>query len=434
MSDPVVASGDRVGNYTIVSPLGTGGMGEVWLAKHAVLGHHVAIKLLKTAMSTDPVIAERFFEEARAATQIHDPGIVHVHDFGRHGENAYIVMEELVGESLATRLARLHVIAWPVAVRLVTQVALTMSVAHGHGIVHRDLKPDNLFVISDLAVLGGERIKILDFGVAKLLAEDTSLTSAGALIGTPLYMSPEQCRDAGTVDHRTDIYALGVVLFHLTCGRPPFVRGSSVELITAQLFDDPPLPSTLNATIPPALDVVISRCLAKRASDRYASMGELATALGEVAGTPVAVAPIGPRTSSPPLAFAATAHRNGEGTPTLATGPGQTAAIPPTPLRRWAPLAIVGGVAAAVVGGVLVTRDPDPGADPAPSRAPETAERDAMIVAPDTPPDVAVDAMRDAPPPSSRVDAAVEPRRNPSDARVRRVDAADDLYENRVSK
>jgi serine/threonine-protein kinase len=294
--------GQLVGTYRILSELGAGGMGTVWLAEHTLLGRRVAIKFLHASVSQNPEMVERFFAEARAATRIADPGIVVVHDFGWHTDRAaYLVMEHLAGESVAARLrsGRFSVVD---AVRVVQQAALAMAVAHGSGIIHRDLKPDNLFIVPDPAVSGGDRVKILDFGIAKLVGDDhgqPTRTHTGAIMGTPMYMSPEQCRGSGEVDHHTDIYALGCVLFHLMCGRAPFVAESPGEMIAAHLREPPVPPSALVAEIPAALDAIVLRCLAKDAGDRFATMTELARALGAAVGSHSVVATIPPILATP---------------------------------------------------------------------------------------------------------------------------------------
>ncbi|MEJ7596469.1 MAG: protein kinase [Kofleriaceae bacterium] len=283
----MVNAGDVLGTYRMLAPLGVGGMGEVWIADHVLLGHRVAIKILKPEFAERADIVERFFDEARAAAQIADVGVVQVHDFGWSAKScAYLVMELLVGESLAARLARICSMPSETAARLAQQIAMTMAIAHRRGIIHRDLKPDNIFLAEDPAVVGGERIKILDFGIAKLLGEHetTTRTRTGTILGTPRYMSPEQCRSSSTVDHRSDIYALGCVLFEMVCGRPPFRGDAPAELITAHLFEAPPTPSTLGG--PGALDAVIASCLAKAPGDRMSTMTEVARALAGVSGTP----------------------------------------------------------------------------------------------------------------------------------------------------
>jgi eukaryotic-like serine/threonine-protein kinase len=376
----MVSVGDMIGAYRVVAPLGTGGMGQVWVAEHALIGRRVAIKLLRPELSERTDVVERFFDEAKAAAQIEDPGIVQVHDFGRHDRSAYFVMEYLGGEVLSARLGRTPMLPVLVASRLIVQTAMTMAVAHGRGIVHRDLKPDNLFVVPDPAVIGGERVKVLDFGIAKLLVghDAATRTQTGAILGTPMYMSPEQCRSASSVDHRTDIYALGCVLFHMLCGRPPFVGESSGDLIAAHLVDQPVAPSSLAPSVPPGLDAVVARCLAKAPGDRFSSMSELARAavaftelsLEVPSITPVvtAAAPSADvRTPKPsnPIAFLTT----------LGTGAGEakTVSAPQSRLRRT--LAIVAAISiAAVVTIVIATRTGDDSVRVAPSFASPATE------------------------------------------------------------
>jgi serine/threonine protein kinase len=297
ITDAVPAtSGQLIGAYRLVSMLGTGGMGAVWLAEHTLLGRRVAIKFLHAEVSRDPANVERFFAEARAATRIADPGIIVVYDFGWHTDNgAYIVMELLGGESVAARL-RAGRFSVSDAVRVVQQSATAMAVAHGRGIIHRDLKPDNIFLIPDPSVTGGERIKILDFGIAKLVGDEhgtVTRTRTGAIMGTPTYMSPEQCRGVGDIDQRTDIYALGCVLFELLCGRLPFVGSTPGDMIASHLLEAPQPPSALSPAVPDTIDAIVLRCLAKDAKDRYATMTELAGALAAAMGEPGRVSAIG---------------------------------------------------------------------------------------------------------------------------------------------
>ncbi|MBC7975046.1 MAG: serine/threonine protein kinase, partial [Myxococcales bacterium] len=294
--------GQQVGTYRILSQLGAGGMGTVWLAEHTLLGRRVAIKFLHAGVSENPAIVDRFFAEARAATRIADPGIVVVYDFGWHiDRSAYIVMEHLGGESVAARL-RTGRFALSDAVRVVQQAAMAMAVAHSSGIIHRDLKPDNLFIVPDPAVLGGERIKILDFGIAKLVGDEhgnAARTHTGMIMGTPTYMSPEQCRGAGDVGHATDIYALGGLLFHLLCGRPPFVASTPGDMIAAHLREAPVPPSAFVPELSPAIDAIVMRCLQKAASDRFATMTELVRALGTAIGSHAPVPTIQPILAEP---------------------------------------------------------------------------------------------------------------------------------------
>jgi serine/threonine-protein kinase len=390
--------GEVIGSYRVVSLLGSGGMGAVWLAEHTLLGRRVAIKFLLPEVSRSPAIVDRFFAEARAATRIADPGIVVVYDFGWHtGGAAYIVMEHLAGESVQARLrhGRFAVVD---AVRVVQHAAMAMAVAHGAGIIHRDLKPDNLFLVPDPVVPGGERVKILDFGIAKLLGDEhgnPSRTRTGLIMGTPTYMSPEQCRGAPDVDHRTDIYALGCVLFHLLCGRLPFVASTPADMIAAHLRETPPLPSMFVPQIPITIDTIAMRCLAKQAGDRYASMTELARALAAAVGSlseipsiapvrarsrdsrPATPAPVlaspGPARAEPPLVARgadtvasmdghAPMYSQGSQPSTLASGVGES--MPPTPrggrlVAAVVAMVAVGAIIATIV--VAASRSTEPG-------------------------------------------------------------------------
>ena len=276
--------GTQVGAYRVLQQIGKGGMGTVWLAEHVMLGRRAAIKLLHPMYSARPDIVTRFFNEARAATAIADPGIVQIFDFGEHEGTAYIAMEVLDGEPLDRRLGRLVRLPLADALRIMRQVASTLGVAHASGIVHRDLKPENVFLVHDPEVAGGERAKILDFGIAKLTGDPNAQTNTSTLMGTPTYMSPEQCRGAGQVDRRSDVYSLGCMLFALVTGAPPFVAAGSGDVIAMHLREPAPAPSSRMFGLPPALDALVLRCLAKDPAQRFASGTELAAAIGELAG------------------------------------------------------------------------------------------------------------------------------------------------------
>jgi len=279
----VLPEGTIIGSYRVVDALGQGAMGAVYLVEHTLLGRKAAIKVLLPEVSANREIIERFFNEAKAVTQIADPGIVQVFDFGRDGGNAYIVMELLEGETLAARLARTRRLPVTDVVRLVWLLALSLQSAHGKGIVHRDLKPENIFIVTDPAVIGGARPKILDFGVAKLSRDEhRSVTRSGAVIGTPLYMSPEQCRGADDVDHRADIYALACVMMTMLTGKPPFDYNATGALIIAHVSESPPRASSRVSGIPAEIDRLLERALAKDPSDRFQTMAELARSLAEI--------------------------------------------------------------------------------------------------------------------------------------------------------
>jgi eukaryotic-like serine/threonine-protein kinase len=273
--------GTQVGAYRIVQQIGEGGMGSVWLAEHTMLGRRAAVKLLHPSFSSRQDIVQRFFNEARAATSISDPGIVQIFDFGHHTDGqAYIVMELLDGEPLDRRLQRQGKLAVNEAMRIMRQVASSLGAAHARGIIHRGLKPENIFMVRDPEVSGGERAKILDFGIAKLGEQSNVKTQTNALMGTPSYMSPEQCRGSGGLDARSDIYALGCVFFALVTGLPPFVAEGHGELIVMHITAPAPLLSSRAQHVPASLDALVAKCLEKDREQRYANGTELAKAIG----------------------------------------------------------------------------------------------------------------------------------------------------------
>jgi serine/threonine protein kinase len=277
--------GRTVGSYRIVEELGEGGMGEVYRAVHTTLGRKAAVKLLLEELSHNKEVVTRFFNEAKAATAIDHPGIVSVFDFGYAEDGrAFIIMEFLEGESLGARRRRGGPMPLDEVLTLGRQVAGALGAAHRQGIVHRDLKPDNIMIVLDPDVLGGQRAKILDFGIAKLLDQDRDKgpgleTKSGSIIGTPAYMSPEQCRGAGKIDARADIYALGCVLYALICGEPPFDGEGAGELIAAHISQPPPTPRSWVKDLPQAVEDVLLRLLAKKPEDRYQTMNEVVEAL-----------------------------------------------------------------------------------------------------------------------------------------------------------
>jgi serine/threonine protein kinase len=299
-----VREGDRIGGYRLLRQIGEGGMGVVWMATHGVLGRRAAIKILRPEYSTQHDTVTRFFNEACAAAALSDPGIIQVFDVGRHDGAAFIVMELLDGETLDARVKREGVLPVIPALRLCRQVAIAIGAAHERGIIHRDLKPENIFVVRDPEVAGAERAKVLDFGVAKLAANigRHHRTVTSVVVGTPRFMSPEQCRGAGPVDQRSDIYSLGCVLFTLMVGRPPFDTMATGVLIMQHMSDPPPRPSSLAPNVPAEVDALILRCLAKEPADRYASGTELADAIDALLAAPAVVnaplpAPVAPAIS-----------------------------------------------------------------------------------------------------------------------------------------
>ncbi|MBZ0120880.1 MAG: serine/threonine protein kinase, partial [Sandaracinaceae bacterium] len=264
------------GRYLIEDKLGEGGMGLVYKAKHVILGKRLAIKVLKASVSRDEQVIARFRREAQSASAIGSPHIIDISDFGTMPDGStYFVMEFLDGLSLTQAMERERPMRPERIVKWAKQVADALGAAHERGIVHRDLKPDNVYLVPQ----GNEKdfVKILDFGIAKVgSVADKKLTQAGQVFGTPHYMSPEQC--AGReVDHRTDIYALGVMLYEAACGQVPFDSDSLMGILTKHVYEQPIPPRELPPPIavPPGLEAVILRCLTKTAEQRYQSMREL---------------------------------------------------------------------------------------------------------------------------------------------------------------
>jgi eukaryotic-like serine/threonine-protein kinase len=270
--------GRQLGSYHILSLLGAGGMGEVYRARDLRLGREVAVKILPAAFSRDEDRLRRFQQEARATGQLNHPNIIAVHDVGAHDGSPYLVSELLEGQTLRQRIAGRRLPA-RLAIEYGTQMAQGLAAAHEKGIVHRDLKPENVFVTKD------GHVKILDFGLAKLIGEhagnDATVTGEGtqpgAVLGTPGYMSPEQARGF-TADYRTDIFSLGTLLYEMLTGQAPFRRGTAADTISAVLHDEPPEFSGA-VSVPPALDRIVLHCLEKDPGARFQSARDLAFAL-----------------------------------------------------------------------------------------------------------------------------------------------------------
>jgi eukaryotic-like serine/threonine-protein kinase len=279
-------AGTIMGSYRILDLLGEGGMGRVYVAEHIKLGRRVAVKMLRGEFAANPVAVSRFFAEARAVNRISHVNIVEITDFldKSSGHNCYI-MELLNGEDLGLRLLRAELMPIADSVEIGIQIASALSAVHAAGIIHRDLKPDNIFLIDR----NGSRnfVKLLDFGVAKLVEPagiSLHTTAAGQIIGTPEYMSPEQ--GAGqAVDLRTDIYALGIILYELVTGELPFKAKSFGELILKHMTVPPRRPSSvpkLPHVVPPALDDLIIDLLAKSPDDRPQTMAEVESRLHDI--------------------------------------------------------------------------------------------------------------------------------------------------------
>src|SRR5271170_3775216 len=281
-----LASGTKLGPYEIASPLGAGGMGEVYRARDSRLDRDVAIKVLPEAFARDAERLRRFETEARAIAALNHPNILSIHDIGTHEGAPYLVSECLEGQSLRQELSGG---ALPVrsAVEYGTEIAQGLAAAHDKGIIHRNLKPENIFVTRD------GRVKILDFGLAKLARPETSSdegvtleavpTSAGVVLGTVGYMSPEQVKGEAA-DARSDIFALGTILYEMLSGERAFRRDTSAETMTAILKEDPPELTTSGKLISPALERIVRRCLEKKPQQRFQSARDLAFNLEGISG------------------------------------------------------------------------------------------------------------------------------------------------------
>src|SRR6516165_4793564 len=275
-----LTAGTILGQYEIRSPLGAGGMGEVYRAHDSRLDRDIAIKVLPDYVTSDPDRLHRFEQEARATAALNHPNILAVHQMATNNGISYLVEELLEGETLRERLRR-GPIPLRKAIDYAVQIAHGLAAAHDRGIVHRDLKPENLFITKD------GRVKILDFGLAKLgAAKDasgqeatlTEQTNPGTVMGTAGYMSPEQVRGK-TVDHRTDIFAFGTILYEMVTGKQPFRKATSAETMAAILNEEPSSVSQLTPATPPGLERVVHRCLEKNPEQRFQSASDLAFAL-----------------------------------------------------------------------------------------------------------------------------------------------------------
>ena len=270
--------GQTISSYRITRKLGEGGFGAVYLGQHPEIESKVAIKVLRPQFVTDSAMVERFLDEARAVNRIGHRGVVRIHDTGRLPVvGVYLVMEYLDGESLLDRFRHKSPLAVEQTVRFIMQACTSLGACHRAGIVHRDLKPANMYVVADEDLPGGERVIILDFGIAKLAQEQEigRATATGALLGSPLYMSPEQCLDSKHVDHRSDIFSLGVVTYELLGGKCPYVADTLGQLVLKHSNEEPAPLRSLRADLPSPLEQAVSKALEHNPGDRYQNMEEL---------------------------------------------------------------------------------------------------------------------------------------------------------------
>ncbi|MES1207222.1 MAG: protein kinase [Pseudomonadota bacterium] len=283
----MISAGQQLGGYTILRRIGTGGMGEVFLAQHRRVARRAAIKALIPELSAKEAVLEHFFKEARNTSLIRHPGIIEILDCDVHEGQAFIIMEFLEGESLGTYLKRNGALDSDMAflLGLVAEVGGAVAAAHAAGIMHRDLKPENIYLHLAGPTDPTVSVKVLDFGIAKLSRDDggPSKTKSGVMLGSPTYMSPEQCRGVGRPDARSDIYSLGCVLYEALCGQPPFPAKGVGELIVAHLTEPPKAPVKLVPDVPPKLNSLLLKMLAKAPDDRPQTMNQVVETLRECA-------------------------------------------------------------------------------------------------------------------------------------------------------
>ena len=265
--DPLL--GKKLAHYQILAVLGQGGMGKVYRAKNIGLDKTCAIKILpKEFASQDPTTVERFLREARSSAKIEHPNVLPVYFVGKVEDSYFIEMQYVDGGTLQGMLKQQGRLDVREAARIVRDVAAGLSAAHEKGIVHRDIKPGNVMLTSKAHVF------IMDFGLAKLTEAAVTLTKQGMVLGTPLYMSPEQATGR-PLDHRTDIYSLGVMFFHMVTGAPPYMSSTAVEIVSQHIKSPVPDPTQLAPDVPPHLAAIIQRMMAKDPNERYPSCAEL---------------------------------------------------------------------------------------------------------------------------------------------------------------
>jgi serine/threonine protein kinase len=293
--------GSLIGPYRVTKKIGQGGMGAVYEAVHETIERRVAIKVLKKELASQPMVSVRFINEARAVNLVNHPGIVQISDYGQISDgSAYIVMELLQGETLGKRLFRSGG-RLPVSeiLRLVRQITSALAAAHQKNIIHRDLKPDNVMLVLETDDDAGsrERVKILDFGIAKVSSSPQGVnkeqTMADTVLGSPEYMSPEQCKGITAITDKADIYSLGVIMYRMCCGRLPFPTMQPNALLAMHIYEEPAHLRTVVPDLPEPLAELIHRMLAKAAADRpsaqqvFAATEQLAGLLGSSLSSPL---------------------------------------------------------------------------------------------------------------------------------------------------
>jgi eukaryotic-like serine/threonine-protein kinase len=413
--------GKTVGNYIVRHKLGEGGMGSVYFAEHPAIGKRVALKVLHPDFVSDPEIVSRFFNEAKAVNDIQHPNIIDIVDFGTipaatptDRDLVYFIMEYVEGVTLTALLKREAALAPERAVTIAMQIADALAASHGKGVVHRDLKPDNVMLVSR----GRQRdfVKLLDFGIAKLTdaAARTHRTRTGTVMGTPQYMAPEQCDGHGRIDHRADVYALGIVLYQMLTGRVPFGGEGLGEVLIQQMTRPPLAPSRIVPHIPEHLELVVLKALEKRPDDRFQQVDDMILALQDPAKyvtthggptgfllSPVVREPAGAGSTTVAASTSSASHP----VPTTMSGSAsQLVSMPPVPTGKRFPVGFalaVGGFVVAIAAGVIFQghAPPAPATQPLPGSTPDVAPAapERAPVPPAPPPTVTAPVAEPAP-------------------------------------
>src|SRR5437870_6431495 len=284
--DPLIEH-TLAGKYKIEELINSGGMGSVYRGKHVLMDKTVAIKVLRPSLALDHAVVARFSREAKAASRISHPNAVIVTDFGEDENGVvFLVMEYLDGRTLKDVIKSEGPMMLDRAIDIIRQVSGALDVAHAQGVIHRDLKSDNIMLSR---THGSEWAKVLDFGIAKIQQpegmRDVDITAPNLVVGTPQYMSPEQCSQTGPIDARSDVYSLGVIVYEMLAGRVPFTGDSPTVIMMKQVQDDPPSVLAARPDLPASIDNLVRKALAKQPIDRFQTAGELSEALTRAAAS-----------------------------------------------------------------------------------------------------------------------------------------------------